>query len=194
MRTRARTPRPVNPPRPVDPGDAELVRAAQGVRETYGVMIEDSGGCNEAHTDHDESAAADPAPYTCHLRNAAGPASPPMDARPASSSDPSKFPPVTPEHGSRFARPARRSLASTESSMVSSLPHTREDYLASLELIATSPHVRADNVIEGEDVDDNTLNCELLVDKDDNLNDVGDEDDSTEYGTMESGDDAERMT
>ncbi|KAG3184581.1 hypothetical protein C6341_g4893 [Phytophthora cactorum] len=142
MHTRARTPRPVNP------GDDELARAAQRVRETYGVMIEDSGGCNEAHTDHDGSAAADPAPYTCHLRNAAGPASSPMDARPASSNDPSKFPPVTPEH----------------------------------------------DVIEGEDVDNSTLNCKLLVDKDDNLNDVGDEDDSTEYGTIESGDDAERMT
>ncbi|KAG6941738.1 hypothetical protein JG687_00019467 [Phytophthora cactorum] len=166
MHTRARTPRPVNP------GDDELARAAQRVRETYGVMIEDSGGCNEAHTDHDGSAAADPAPYTCHLRNAAGPASSPMDARPASKSDPSKFPPVTPEHGSRFARPARRSLASTESSMVSSLPHTREDYLASLELIATSPLVRTD--ITGSVDDDSTCDEATPLDDVESLEDTND--------------------
>ncbi|KAG3002636.1 hypothetical protein PC119_g16244 [Phytophthora cactorum] len=62
-----------------------------------------------------------------------------------------------------------------------------------LDVDVTSRLLQVD-VIEGEDVDNSTLNCKLLVDKDDNLNDVGDEDDSTEYGTIESGDDAERMT
>ncbi|KAG6950121.1 hypothetical protein JG688_00014305 [Phytophthora aleatoria] len=159
MRTRARTPRPVNP------GDAELARVAQGVRETYGVMIEDSGGCNEAHADHDGIAAADPA-----IRPTPATSETPPDARPASSSDPSKFQPVTPEHDSRFARPARRSLASTESSMVSSLPHTREDSLASLELIATSPHVRADST--GSVDDDSTCDEATPLDDVESLEDT----------------------
>ncbi|KAG3073707.1 hypothetical protein PI125_g22191 [Phytophthora idaei] len=124
MCTRARTPHPVNPLRPVDPGDAELTRAAQGVRDTYGVMIENRGGCNETHTDHDGNAAADPATSETPPE----PASPLRDARPASSSDPSGSPRVTPERGRRFARPTRRSLASTESSMASSLL-TQEEIL-----------------------------------------------------------------
>ncbi|KAF1788815.1 hypothetical protein GQ600_13619 [Phytophthora cactorum] len=144
MCTRART------PRPVDPGDAELTRAAQGVRETYGVMIEDRGGCNEARTDHDGSAAADPATSETPPE----PASSPRDARPASSSDPSASPRVTPERGRRFARPTRRSLASTESSMASSLL-TQEEILqlhwnlSRLCRITTSCKLQALGVYEG---------------------------------------------
>ncbi|KAG6943815.1 hypothetical protein JG688_00017416 [Phytophthora aleatoria] len=74
-------------------------------------MIKDRDGSTEAHTDHNGSAAADPAtrPAPTTSETPPEPASPPRDARPASSSDPSGSPRATPERGRRFARPARRS-------------------------------------------------------------------------------------
>ncbi|KAG1713408.1 hypothetical protein DVH05_001195 [Phytophthora capsici] len=45
---------------------------------------------------------------------------------------------------------------------------------------------------EGEDAEDDALGGDLLVDKEDTLNDVGAEDGMAEYGAMESGDDAEQ--
>lgn len=89
LRTRSRTPRPTNP------GDAEIARAAQVVRETYGALIE---GTVENHI---ATARTDPSP-----------ASPPVIvAAPETTVDA----PTTPSRCRPPSRSARRALATTES-------------------------------------------------------------------------------
>ncbi|GMF35149.1 unnamed protein product [Phytophthora fragariaefolia] len=197
-------------------GNAELERAAQVVRETYGALI-------EATTSRAQDATN------------AGPI-----AAPASSTT-SVIPPGIPEVTPRTpvqvgrqvtpntfqggsSRPTRRSLAQTESPMSSTPTRTtNQDSLLSDSLCATSPHVcksssesadedtgsdgtcepddasveSAEDVVERgvseeEDGEENALNNALPADSDDDLNAVGDGEDAAEYGAMKSGDEAEK--
>ncbi|POM69891.1 LOW QUALITY PROTEIN: Hypothetical protein PHPALM_13792 [Phytophthora palmivora] len=115
LRTRART--SSLPSR----GDAELTRAVQIVRKSYGHLFENTSCRNEA-----ESVPQPPQPSQM--------LSPPRSAPPNVLSSAPTTPPSSPGAGRRSSRSTRRSLADTESPMAATPPPNTT-------LIATSPHV-----------------------------------------------------
>ncbi|POM69799.1 Hypothetical protein PHPALM_13888 [Phytophthora palmivora] len=115
LRTRART--SSLPSR----GDAELTRAVQIVRESYGHLFEDTSCRNEA-----ESIPQPPQPSQM--------LSPPRSAPPNVPASAPTTPPSSPGAGRRSSRSTRRSLADTECPMAATPPPNTT-------LIATSPHV-----------------------------------------------------
>ncbi|ETN15059.1 hypothetical protein PPTG_07265 [Phytophthora nicotianae INRA-310] len=192
LRARSRTPRPTNP------GDAEIAPAAHVVRETYGALI--------VGTDEPTGTSATLVPST---------AGPPVIATVPETSAGS---PATPERGRHTSRSARRSLATTESPMASTppprpvliatSPHVSSGSTGSIDehsgsdVEAPTDDASAESAEEGSeyepdsneggDCSQEAFSNELLDDNDDTLNDIGDGDEATAYGAMDSGDDAEK--